>query len=107
MPNHRLKIAGKSVNLHGALVDPNFRAPRVLCNDPWDFVSLWLKREHKDEASFYWEQARYFYDATKSLPDMSSPLTSYYCFLNAAKALLTASGQNFKENHGVGGRTKG
>ena len=107
MPNHTLRIAGKEVNLHGALVDPNFRALRVLCADPWDFVSLWLKREHKDDALFYWDQAHHFYTATISLPDLSSPLTSYYCFLNATKALLAANGQTFKENHGVGGRSKG
>ena len=107
MPSHKLRIAGKAVNLHGALVDPNFRAARVLCADPWDFVSLWLKREHKEEALFYWDQARHFYNATTSLPDLSSPLTSYYCFLNATKALLTASGQTFKESHGVGGRSRG
>ncbi|MCT0216879.1 YaaC family protein [Synechococcus sp. CS-1330] len=107
MPNHRLRISGKPANLHGALVNPSFRASRVLCSDPWDFVSLWLKREHKDEASFYWEQARYFYEATKILPDLSSPLTSYYCFLNATKALLSASSQSFSESHGVCGRTQG
>jgi len=107
MANHKLRIAGKSVNLHGALVDPDFRASRVLCSDPWDFVSLWLKRAHKDDALFYWEQAKHFYDASMSLPDLSSPLTSYYCFLNATKALLTANSETFKESHGVGGRSVG
>lgn len=107
MPNHKLRIAGKSVNLHGALVDPDFRAARVLCSDPWDFVSLWLKRARKDDALFYWEQAKYFYDASMSLPDLSSPLTSYYCFLNATKALLEANSEKFTESHGVGGRSKG
>lgn len=107
MANHQLRIAGKAVNLHGALVDPKFRAERVLCTDPWDFVSLWLKREHKDEALFYWDQAHHFFSATTSLPDLSSPLTSYYCFLNATKALLAANGVPFTESHGIGGRSKG
>lgn len=107
MANTQLSIAGKSVNLQGALVDPDFRASRVLCSDPWDFVSLWLKRAHKDDALFYWEQAKYFYDASMSLPDLSSPLTSYYCFLNATKALLTANSETFSESHGVGGHAIG
>jgi len=38
---------------------------------------------------------------------LSSPLTSYYCFLNATKALLSAKEIAFTENHGVGGRPKG
>ena len=36
---------------------------------------------------------------------MSAPLTSYYCFLNATKALLLVKGIGFTDNHGVtGGR---
>lgn len=104
MPAHKLHIAGKPVRLHGCLIEPNFRTQRVLCSDPWDFVSLWLKREHQKDALFYWEQARHFYEASVSLPELSAPLTSYYCFLNATKALLSAKGQVFSESHGVGGR---
>jgi hypothetical protein len=102
----QLHIAGKPVRLHGSLMTPNFRTPRVLCNDPWDFVSLWLKREHKNDALFYWEQARNFYEATLALPILSSPLTSYYCFLNATKALLVSKGAQFSEKHGVDGESK-
>ena len=107
MSAHKLHIAGKAVGLHGSLIDTNFREPRVLCSDPWEFVALWLKRDHQKDALFYWDQARHFYLASKSLPELSSPLTSYYCFLNAVKALLSASGQEFKESHGVGGRSTG
>ncbi len=39
-------------------------------------------------------------------PPYLPPLTSYYCFLNATKALLAAKNQTFVENHGVGGRTE-
>jgi hypothetical protein len=85
-------------------VAPDFRTQRVLCSDPWDFVSLWLKREHKKDALFYWEQSKHFYEASRSLPEVSAPLTSYYCFLNATKALLSAKAQPFTESHGVGGR---
>lgn len=106
MTAHKLHIAGKTVRLHGCLVAPDFRTQRVLCSDPWDFVSLWLKREHKKDALFYWEQAKYFFEASASLPALSAPLTSYYCFLNATKALLSAKGQVFKESHGIGGHSQ-
>jgi hypothetical protein len=106
MAAHKLHIAGKAVRLHGCLIAPDFRTQRVLCSDPWDFVSLRLKREHKKDALFYWEQARHFFEASVSLPALSAPLTSYYCFLNATKALLSAKGQTFTESHGVGGRSK-
>lgn len=101
MSAHKLHIAGKAVGLHGSLIDTDFRQPRVLCSDPWEFVALWLKRNHKKDAVFYWNQARHFYLASKSLPELSSPLTSYYCFLNAVKALLSASGQEFTESQAL------
>jgi hypothetical protein len=106
MPAHRLLIAGRPVRMHGCLIGPNFRTPRVLCSDPWDFVALWLKRKHKKDALFYWEQSHQFFDASKALPALSAPLTSYYCFLNASKALLSAKSQPFTENHGVGGSSE-
>lgn len=55
---------------------------------------------------FYWEQSKHFFDASKTLPDLAAPLTTYYCFLNATKALLSAKDQVFAENHGVGGRAE-
>ncbi|MFZ1180891.1 MAG: YaaC family protein [Herbaspirillum sp.] len=105
MAAHKLQIARKAVRLHGCLIAPDFRIQRVLCSDPWEFVALWLKRHHKKDALFYWEQSRHFYNASVTLPSLSAPLTSYYCFLNATKALLSASEQPFKENHGIGGRS--
>ncbi|PZD71034.1 hypothetical protein C1752_08476 [Acaryochloris thomasi RCC1774] len=104
MPLHKLNIAGKNVRLHGCLRSPDFRTSRVLCSDPWDFVALWLKRAHQDEALFYWEQAKHFYNASLALPEVSAPLTSYYCFLNATKALLSSKNCIIIESHGVGGR---
>jgi len=105
MANHILNISGKPARLHGSLISPDFQKPRVLCADPWDFVALWLKREHEKEALFYWEQAKSFYNASKLLPNLSSPLTSYYCFLNATKALLTAKKQEFSDKHGLSGES--
>lgn len=104
MASHKLLIAGKPVRLHGCIIEPDFRTQRVLCSDPWDFVGLWLKRNARKEALFYWEQARNFFDASLKLPTLSSPLTSYYCFLNATKALLSCKEMSFVESHGVGGR---
>jgi hypothetical protein len=42
--------------------------------------------------------------ASRSLPARSSPLTSYYCFLNAAKTLLIVKNVSFTEYHGVTGK---
>ena len=106
MGAHKLHIAGKAVRLHGCLNSPDFRTQRVLCSDPWDFVALWLKRHHQKDASFYWEQAHHFFNASVKLPELSAPLTSYYCFLNATKALLSAKSESFTESHGVGGRSE-
>jgi len=103
----KLRIAGKEVRLHGSLISPDFRTQRVLCSDPWDFVSLWMKRARKKrETLFYWEQAEHFFRASQSLPELSAPLTLYYCFLNATKALLSAKQEPCSERHGVGGRTE-
>lgn len=74
----------------------------VLTLDPFDYVDLWLRREHKDEALYYWRQARNFHRAAGGLPIESAPLVLYYCFMNAAKALLSAKGITFNEYHGVG-----
>jgi hypothetical protein len=63
---------------------------------------LWLKRKCPD-ALPCWDQARSYFEASKHLPAHSSPLTSYYCFLNAAKSLLTVKGVTFSQFHGVSG----
>jgi hypothetical protein len=95
----------KNLSLHKAKVDPSFNEKTVLVTDTWDYVDLWLKRNHKPEAQFFWQQARHFYHATYELPKISSPLTAYYCFLNATKALLMAKGIYFTDRHGVSGET--
>ena len=105
MSSSRLHLAGKPVTLHAAVDTPQFRLSRVLCSDPWDYVYLWLRRHHQSEAQFYWEQGKHFFHASKALPDLSSPLTSYYCFLNATKALLVSKGKSTKDVHGVAGET--
>ena len=73
----------------------NYDAKTVLTNFAWEYVELWLRRqngEKANEALFYWQQAQNFFDASECLPIESRPLTSYYCCMNAAKALLAING---------------
>jgi hypothetical protein len=66
---------------------------------------MFLKRHRLNDAAFYWTQAKEFYKASLDLPNTSSPLTLYYCFLNATKALLTVKKIAFTHRHGVAGQT--
>ena len=94
-------INDREVGPHKATVQPILGARNVLTNSPWMFVSLWLKRNNKSDALFYWEQAHEFHKVTIGLPIQSAPLLLYYCFMNATKALLAAKGVPFDERHGV------
>ena len=69
---------GKYLKLHKAYKTPSWGKDTVLVTDTWDYVSLWLKRENKPEAQFYWEQAKSFFEATQSLPKTSAPLTTVF-----------------------------
>ena len=100
-----ISINGKTIYIHSAVSDPDFGGDTVLSDDPWDYVSLWLRRAKNDDARFYWDQSREFYKASVELSPVSSPLTSYYCFLNATKALLTQKIISFSDKHGVTGNT--
>ena len=78
----------------------------VLTDSCWEYVSLFLKRQSvagSGDALFYWKQAQSFYQASVNLPDDAKPLTSYYCILNASKALLRFNGisDNLLSNHGI------
>ena len=96
---------GKYLTIHKAITRPNFGEKTVLVTDTWDYVDLWLRRSNKNTARFYWQQARSFYEATQQLPKTAAPLTAYYCFLNATKALLAAKGVTAGNQHGVSGFT--
>lgn len=101
----KLKIKGKNLTLQKSINEPKFDAKSVLVSDPWEYVEMWLKRSSGNkEAIFYWQQAKEFYKATLSLPLTSAPLTSYYCFLNATKALLLIKEIEFSNYHGVSGK---
>jgi len=98
----------KPLTLHKAIVQPDFDSKSVFVTDTWEYVEMWLKNEKKTEALYYWKQAKNFYYASRQLPKTSSPLTAYYCFLNATKALLTSKNITLTSNetHGVTGETE-
>lgn len=90
-------INKKLCELMKAVNNPKYGNRTILTNSCWEYVSLFLKRYSKagdSDALFYWEQAHSFYLASKTLPDSACPLTSYYCILNATKALLRYKGVN-------------
>jgi hypothetical protein len=96
-----IKLKQRVVGPNKAVVSPLLTSRRVLTNSPWTFVGLWLRRNGKSKALFYWEQAEEFEKASVGLPLRSAPLLLYYCFMNAVKALLIAKGVALDERHGV------
>ncbi|MGP3712985.1 YaaC family protein [Brucella sp. RRSP16] len=104
MPN--VKYKGRELAPHKASINQIIGSRTVLTKSPWTFVALWLKREKKEAAAFYWEQAREFHRVSEGLPLQSAPLLLYYCYMNAAKALLAAKNLPFIERHGVGGYSR-
>ncbi len=103
MPAPELIIANRTAYFRKAIRTPDFSSERVLARDAFRFAELWLKRECPTALAF-WDQARSYYVASRHLPTQSSPLTSYYCFLNAAKSLLTVKGIDFSDYHGISGK---
>jgi YaaC-like Protein len=90
--------------LKKAIKSPNFENKTVLTDSTWDYVLTFMQNNKKsEEAIFYWEQAKNFYEATQNLSIIAAPLTTYYCFLNATKALLKCKNVNFDYKHGVSG----
>lgn len=100
-----IKINGKLITLQKAIDKPLFGSRNVLTNSRWEFVELWLKKEKKTEALFYWTQAKEFNKAALGLSIQASPLLHYYSFMNAAKALLNSKSITFIHRHGVRGNT--
>jgi hypothetical protein len=103
VPAPELRISNRTAYLRKAIRTPDFSSQRVLARDAFQFAELWLNRECPAALPF-WNQARSYYAASRQLPAQSSPLTSYYCFLNAAKSLLTVKGIRFSDHHGVSGK---
>lgn len=99
-------INSKPCEIMKSVNKPKYGSKTILTDSCWEYVSLFLKRQSiagASDALFYWEQAHSFYLASKELPDSACPLTSYYCILNASKALLRYKGVNDKKlkSHGI------
>lgn len=104
---NKIKLKQEFVTMSKSFSNPRFGSKSVLVNDPWEYVEMWLKRNcNENDAIFYWQQAKSFYDASIALPLTSSPLTSYYCFLNAVKTFLLVRDAQFTDRHGVTGYQK-
>jgi len=103
LPAPEFIIGNRTAYFRKAIKTPDFSSERVLARDAFQFAELWLARECPKALPF-WDQAKSYYSASKHLPAQSSPLTSYYCFLNAAKSLLTVKGVDFSDYHGVSGK---
>ncbi|CAO4176042.1 YaaC family protein [Methylorubrum populi] len=103
MPAAPLIYSNREVYFQKAITAPRISQKTVLAKDSFQFVELWLARNRHNEALVFWEQARNFFVASQQLPTNSSPLTSYYCMLNAVKALLKVKNVQYTEAHGVSG----
>ncbi|MDQ0324230.1 hypothetical protein J2R99_000079 [Rhodopseudomonas julia] len=98
-----IRISDRPVRFHRATCDPDFSERRVIASSPWEFVSLWLRKNGNAHAKVYWEQARHFFESARELPVQSAPLPLYYSFLNAVKALLETKEAAYNPYHGVAG----
>lgn len=105
-PRPSAKIGVWPIRVYKPLVSPNIKSKVILTDSAWQYVEIFLKRNCKEpNAVFYWQQAKNFYEATKLLDTVAKPLTSYYCLLNATKALLEAKSIGYDVYHGVSGGT--
>ena len=103
MLGDQITVGTRKVWMHKGINNADFENESVLSNDPWLFVELWLKRQKKTEALAFWSQARRFSDAAKNMSVEAAPLSLYYSFLNATKALLIVRGSHYGDSHGVSG----
>ena len=107
----QLKSGIWPVRVYHTHINPDLKSKTILTDSTWEYVEIYLKQKsdgcarHKN-AIFYWQQARNFFKATKSLDNNSKPLTTYYCFLNATKTLLEIKNIAYDFSHGVSGRSE-
>ncbi len=99
-----VKCNGKEIVVRKPRIIADLPSKIVLTDSTWQFVEIYLRSEGQEDALFYWEQARNFYESTKTLSLVSKPLTAYYCFLNATKALLEVKSVRYDLFHGVTGK---
>ncbi len=105
MPAKELRIANRTAYFRKAISSPDFSSERVLVHDAFEYCELWLKRTAKKALPF-WRQAKHYYIASRNLPSISAPLTLYYSFLNATKALLIVKRVSHGDYHGVAGNVE-
>ena len=95
-------IKGKTCELMKSIKNPKYGSKTILTDSCWEYVSLYLNRQSipgAKDALFYWNQAHSFYLASQKLPDSACPLTSYYCILNASKAMLRDMSRQLVKNY--------
>lgn len=101
----KIIVNSKEISLLKPLTSADYESKTILTDSAWEYVELWLKRQKdtkSQEALFFWQQAKHFFHASECLPQNSKPLTSYYCCMNATKALLCISGVNVTNiSHGI------
>ncbi|PLX37580.1 MAG: hypothetical protein C0606_04625 [Hyphomicrobiales bacterium] len=102
MPAPELRYKNRAVYFRKGITGPHFASESVLTRDTFEFVDLWLTRNCKKALPF-WKQAEAYHKASRDLPPVSAPLTSYYCFLNCVKTLLIVKERSFTDRHGVAG----
>lgn len=101
-----VKIHNTEIFVKKAIISPQLSSKTVLTDSTWEYVKIYLNSKNQDKALFFWNQAQNFYESTKSLSLVSKPLTAYYCFLNATKALLEVKNINYDLFHGVTGKSE-
>jgi hypothetical protein len=105
MPASKIRFQERALRLYKCSTNPDLGTRTILVEDQWEYVDMWLKRNNKQNALFFWRQAEAFAKASEDLPKTSSPLTRYYAALNATKALLLSKGLATAPFHGITGRS--
>ncbi len=99
-----VKIKRRDIVLRKPEISPDLPSKTVLTDSTWQYVEIYLRSENQTKALFFWQQAQNFYESTVTLSLVSKPLTAYYCFLNATKALLEVKKIGYDLSHGVTGK---
>ena len=107
MAHRDIVVSGKRVRPHKACISPAFNEPTVLVSSHFEYVELWLKKARDHDALSFWVQAKNLYDVAVNIPIETKPLITYYCMLNAAKALLKAKKIEYDPSHGCSGEKDG
>lgn len=99
----KICISDHEVRFPRATKAPNFKEKRVIASSPWEYVSLWLRKNGNGNSFEYWEQSKHFFESARELPVQSAALPLYYSFLNAVKALLETKAITYSPYHGIQG----